>query len=73
MKITKEDYLDAKELIDAYEKAILLTNGIPCYILYNLDTGDAIVIQDKDVAERLYKSADPYDRMTKTKYYSLND
>jgi hypothetical protein len=67
--IEKEDYIQAMELVNEYEKEMILHNGTPCYILFNLDAGDAIVITKKDLAERIFNNDNHYDQMKESKLY----
>ena len=57
--INKEDYIQAMEL----------NNGTPCYILYNLDEDQAIVVTNKDVAERILHNDTTVNQMKESKLY----
>lgn len=55
--INKDEYLKAKETVEQYEKAMILTKGIPCYVIYNAfdknpTNSPIMVFTDKDMAER---------------------
>lgn len=72
MDLTKHDYLEARQIVDAYEKELLNTNGTPVYILFNLDADAAIVLDNEDFAKRLLEKNGTYDQMKVSKLYSVN-
>lgn len=69
-QISKEDYINALEVVKTYEEAIILNNGIPCYIIYDFDFKEkpVMVFTDKDLAERI-KSFNGYSHLLEVKLY----
>ena len=73
--IKKEEYLEAIKLIDDYENAMVLNNGIPCFILIRNEDkhsdNNIQVFTDEDMANRQQR-LHPNSKLIISKLYEPN-
>ena len=70
-QISREDYMSALEVVKSYEEAVVLNNGIPCYIIYDntiANKNPMMAFTDKSLAERI-KSINDYSHLLEIKLY----